>query len=182
MGGMACKLTYWCTLTTFRTDWIWVIVCWFSSFWRYFYLVKHVKMLVSGIFYWTHERNGMWFYMLMYSDHLQNWLGFYHVCWFFSFWRHFDLAKQSNLRVPGIFRGTHRKNDVKFGVMMHPDHLWKWLRIWSCLLVFLIFVMSAVWLHASRSGLWRLKGATAIRSLYILVTFVAIISTVSYRS
>ena len=48
MEGMACNLACWCILTVFRTDWIMVMVCWFSSFWCHFDLVKWVKFQVSG--------------------------------------------------------------------------------------------------------------------------------------
>ena len=34
--------------------------------------------------------------------------------------------------------------------------------------------LSALWLHANLTGLWRLRGATAIRSLDLLVRFMAI--------
>ena len=43
-------------------------------FWRYFDLVKQVKFGGSGIFFRTHGRNGLKFDMLMYPDHLWNWL------------------------------------------------------------------------------------------------------------
>ena len=46
MGGMACNLTCWCILTTFSTAYILVIVCWFSSFWQEFDLVKQVIFAV----------------------------------------------------------------------------------------------------------------------------------------
>ena len=43
-------------------------------FWCYFDLVKQVKFGGSGIFFRTHGRNGLKFDMLMYPDHLWNWL------------------------------------------------------------------------------------------------------------
>ena len=43
-------------------------------FWRYFDLMKQVKFGGSGIFFTTHGRNGLKFDMLMYPDHLWNWL------------------------------------------------------------------------------------------------------------
>ena len=46
MGGMACNLTCWCVLTTFSTAYILVMVCWFSSFWQEFDLVKQVIFAV----------------------------------------------------------------------------------------------------------------------------------------
>ena len=44
--NFACR----CILTSFRTDWILVTVCWFFILWRYFNLVKLVKFRVSGHF------------------------------------------------------------------------------------------------------------------------------------
>ena len=50
MEGMAWNFACWWILTTFRTDWFWVPVCWLLSFWHYFDLVKRVKLRVSGHF------------------------------------------------------------------------------------------------------------------------------------
>ena len=62
-----------------------------SSFWHHFDLMKLVKFTVSGhflencsnlgfpgIFWRMHGRNSLKFCMLMYPDHLQNWLDFGH--------------------------------------------------------------------------------------------------------
>ena len=49
------------------------MICWFFLFWHYFDLVKRVKFGVSGHF---HKGNGLKFCMLMYPDHLQNWLAY----------------------------------------------------------------------------------------------------------
>ena len=56
----------------FSIDKILVTVCWYSSFWRYFDLVKAVKFGVSGIFLRTHGRNGLKFDMLIYPGPLWN--------------------------------------------------------------------------------------------------------------
>ena len=48
MKGMAWNFASWCILTTFRGDYIRVMVCWFSFFWRHFCLVNRVKFGVSG--------------------------------------------------------------------------------------------------------------------------------------
>ena len=37
----------WCILTTLKTDYILVIICWFSSFWRHLDLVKQAKFVIS---------------------------------------------------------------------------------------------------------------------------------------
>ena len=50
LEGMASIFACWCILTTTRTDWIMVMVCWFSSHWRHFDLVKRVKFGISGHF------------------------------------------------------------------------------------------------------------------------------------
>ena len=50
MEGMTWNFSCWCILTTFRTNWIMVAVCRFSSFWCYFDLVKPVKFGVAGHF------------------------------------------------------------------------------------------------------------------------------------
>ena len=44
------QVPYWPTLTTFGTDYILVLVCWFSSFQRHFNLGKQVKLVVSEHF------------------------------------------------------------------------------------------------------------------------------------
>ena len=44
------NLTCWFILTTFRTDWILVTVCWFSSFGQHFDLMKQVYFVISGHF------------------------------------------------------------------------------------------------------------------------------------
>ena len=50
MEGMACNLACWCILTTFQSDEILIMVCWFSSFWCHFDLVKRAKFGISGHF------------------------------------------------------------------------------------------------------------------------------------
>ena len=48
MEGTAWNFPYWCIFTTLRTDYILVMVCWFSSFKCHFDLVTRVKYGVSG--------------------------------------------------------------------------------------------------------------------------------------
>ena len=50
-------------------------------------------------------------------------------------------------------------------MQMGADQLQDWLNFGHGLLIFIIFVMSAPWLHAYLIGLWLLKGVAAIRSL-----------------
>ena len=51
-----------------------VLVCWVSSFWCQFYLVKRVKFGFLGNSRIMHGGNSLKFCMLMYLGHLQNWL------------------------------------------------------------------------------------------------------------
>ena len=74
MEGMAWNCACWCILATFRTDWIMVSVCWISSFYHQFDIMKWVKFGVSEHFPENAWENSLTFYMLMYLDHLQNWL------------------------------------------------------------------------------------------------------------
>ena len=50
MEGMACNFACCCILTTFRTGYIMVMVCWFFKFWHCFDIVKWAKFGVSGHF------------------------------------------------------------------------------------------------------------------------------------
>ena len=76
--------------------------------------------------------------MLVYSDHLQKRLDFCHVLLIFLIWCHFDLVKQVKFGVSGVFCRTHGRNDLKFDILMNPDHIWNWLHLGHGLLVFLI--------------------------------------------
>ena len=85
--GMAYNFACWCILTTCRTNYIMVMVCWFYKFWRYFDLVKWVKFGYSGHFLeaaWKEWPDVCWC-MLMYPDHHQNWLDYGHSLWIFFF-------------------------------------------------------------------------------------------------
>ena len=83
--------------------------------------------------------NGLKLDMLMYTDHLENWLDLVIVCWFSSFWQHFDL------QFPGIFLGTQGENGLKFGMLMFSDHLQLRLDFGHGLLIFLIW--TTFWLN-----------------------------------
>ena len=63
----------------------------------------------------------------------------------------------------------HGRNGLTFGMLMYHDHLQTWLDFGHGLLVFLIFVMAAPWLHDCLTGFWRLRGAAIIRPLDLLV-------------
>ena len=77
MGVMAWNVTCWCILTTLETDSILVSLSIFLI-WRRFDLLKQEKMWFPGIFVRTHGRNELNLNMLMYPEHLQNWLEFGH--------------------------------------------------------------------------------------------------------
>ena len=57
-----------------------------------------------GICRRTHRGNGLEFYMMMYLDHLQNWLVYGHgLLIFLKFWHYFDLVKRVKFGVSGHF-------------------------------------------------------------------------------
>ena len=60
------------------------------------------------------------------------------ICWFSSFWLHFDL------RFPGIFLGTQGRNGLKFGLLMYSYHLQNRLDFGQGMLLFLI--LAPFWL------------------------------------
>ena len=62
----------WCVLTTLGTDYILIIICWFSSFWWHFDLVKQAKFAISRHFVENIGRNGLKFGMFIYSVYLQS--------------------------------------------------------------------------------------------------------------
>ena len=205
---MAWSLTCWCILTTFRTvD--------FSLF--------GVILLLPDIFLWIQGRNGLKFGMLMYPDHLQNWLEFSHGLLIFLVLTSFSLSESMfNLGFLAIFFRTHESNGLVFDMLIYPDHLLNWLRFGDTLLIFFIlvvfwlgersqicsfrafswecmggtdwnlpcwcilttfrtysslvmvcrislFFMSAPWFCANLIGHWHLRGATVIRSLDLIV-------------
>ena len=71
MGVMSWNLACWCILTTFKSNYSLVMVCWFSSFWWQW---NRSNVGVLCILWRMHGRNGLKFGMQMYPNHLQNWL------------------------------------------------------------------------------------------------------------
>ena len=61
-------------------------------------------------------------------------------------------------------------------MLMFLDYILNWLEFDHVLLIFLIFVVSAPWLHAYLTGLWQLMGVTAIRSQDLIVCILIAIS------
>ena len=87
----------------FRADKIWVIICWFSSFWHHFDLVKQAKFPTSGHFLEKARKEWpeLWHADLSWppSELIKFW------SWSvdFRFWHHFDWVKQVKFGVSGIF-------------------------------------------------------------------------------
>ena len=80
MGGIAQNLTCWCILTTVGTDYIQVMVYWYSSFWGHFDLVKQAKCAVLSRF-----RDNVW----------EEWAEICHVysiLWYPHKWKRQSLA------------------------------------------------------------------------------------------
>ena len=59
------------------------------------------------------------------------------VCWFSSFWRHFDWVKRVKFGVSaGISWRLHGGNGLKFCMLLYPHHLQNWLVYSLGLLIF----------------------------------------------
>ena len=158
-GKMAWNFAPWCILTTFRTNQIMVMVCVFFLFWCYFDLVKRVKFAVS-----EHFLENAW----------REWPEIVHagVSWppseLISSWswsvdfRPFGVTltywNRSNLGFPGISRGMHGGNGLKFYALKYPDHFHNCLGFGHALLIFLIIV--PLWLGETSHilGLWASSG------------------------
>ena len=127
MEGMAWNFGYWCILTTYRSDWFRVTVCWFLQFWHYFDLVKRVKFGVSGHFLENPLREWpeMWYATVSWppSELISLWLR----CGDFSnFGAILTKWNGSNLGFLGIFWKTHGEIGLKFCMLMYLDHF-HWL-------------------------------------------------------
>ena len=86
---------------------------------------------------WEHARNGAKFGMLMYLYTFRTLWILVKACWFCSIWWH-STIKQVKFGVTGDFLERAWKKDLKFGMLMYPDHLQYWLHLftvcWFCLL------------------------------------------------
>ena len=112
-------------------------------------------------------RNGLRFDILMYPDHLWNWFHFCHVLLVFLILAEFWFCKTSQICCFWAFLRT--RSELKFVMLMCPDHLQNWLDFGHGLLIFLIF--HDCWFVPCQSD-WPLgqkKAATAIKSLDLLV-------------
>ena len=92
-----------------------------------------------GICRRTHGGNSLKFCMLMYLDHLQNWLVYGHVLLIFVILALFWLSETGQVWGFRAFsQRTHRGNGLKFCTLMYLDHLHNWLVSGHCLLIFVI--------------------------------------------
>ena len=138
MGRSALNWTCLCVLTTSGNDCILVMVCWFSPFWWHFDLVKQIKRVwFSGIFVLMLGKNWLKFGMLIFPDHLQNWLYFAHGLLVFFHLGPFWLSETYQIRCfLDDFFTTHGRNGIIFRMLMCRDHLWKWVHFGHGLLIF----------------------------------------------
>ena len=96
--GIVSNWACWCILTTFRTDYILVTVCWFSSFWRHFELVKQVRFW--GLQDFLERTGGMaknftcWCILTTFGTDFI-WVM---VCWFSSFWHHIETGEMCSFQ------------------------------------------------------------------------------------
>ena len=118
----------------------------------------HLLIFIILVAFWLNETGQIWYFWTFFENTREEWPQIWHVdifwppseqisvmdCWYFSFWHHFDFVKHVKFGVAGIFFRTHRRNGLKFDMLMHPDHLWNWLHLGHSLLVFLI--LAPFWL------------------------------------
>ena len=64
-------------------------------------------------------------------------------------------------RFPDIFLRMHGRNDLKFGVLLYPDHLQNWLDFGHSLLIFLLLM--ALWLTET-GHIWGFRSFSGGRS------------------
>ena len=97
-------------------------------------ILRHVRPSVRpdrfpGICRRTHGGNGLKFYMLMYLDHLQNWLVYGHSLLIFLIFALFWLSETGQIW------------GLKFCMLMYLDHLQNWLDYGCGLVIWLILVL-----------------------------------------
>ena len=98
-----------------------------------------------GICRRTHGRNGLKINMLMYLDHLQNWLVYSHGLLIFLILALFWLSETGQIwgfyMTPGISQRTHGGNCLKSCTLMYHDHLKNWLVYGHGLVIFIILAL-----------------------------------------
>ena len=142
---MAWNLTWWCILTTFRTDKIMVMICWFSYVWRHFDLVKQVKFGVSG-----HFPENAW----------REWPAILHAdvsrlpSELISLWSRsvdflilalFDLVRQDKFGVSGYFPENAWREWPEFLLADVSWQLSELIRLWSQSVDFISFHATLTW-------------------------------------
>ena len=93
--------------------------------------------------------------MLMYPDHFRADSIWDIICWFSSFWHHFETCYICNFRT---FSWEHKRgNGLNFGMLVYPDHFQNLLNFGHRLLIFLI--LASFWLSETGQiwGLWQLS-------------------------
>ena len=124
----------------------------------------------------TQGGNGLKFCMLMYLDHIQNWLvlGYGNFC---NFGTILTLWNWSNLGFLGISWRTHRGNGLTYSMLLYPDHLQNWLDYGYGLVIFLILAlfwlseMGQIWGYQAFSGKLIEETAWHFACWCILTTF-----------
>ena len=90
----------------------------------------------------THGGNGLKFCMLMYPDHLQNWIDYGHGLLIFLLLASLWLGlNKSNLGFPGISWRMHRGNCLQFCTLMYLNNHQNCLDYSHGLLIFLILAL-----------------------------------------
>ena len=134
MEGIAWNFACWCILTTFRTGHILVTVCWFSSLWRYFDLLKRVKFGFSGHFPVNAWRE--WPKILhadIYPDHLQSWLNFGYGLLIFLVMVPFLLSETGHIW--GLRALSGERPGVNVGERRHVSDALRRVLFWCYLLL-----------------------------------------------
>ena len=121
-----------------------------------------------GIWRRMHGGNGLKFFMLMYLNHLHNWLDYSH-----------GLLIIKILGFPGISQRMHGGNGLKFCMLMYLDHLQKWWDYGHGLLIFKILAL--FWL--SETGqIWGFRAFTAERMEGIAWNFACWCILITFRA
>ena len=134
-----------CILATFRINYRLVTICWFSSLLVPFWLNEMVRFWVSSHFLGKHGRNVLKFGMLiMYADHLHNWLDYGHGLFNFSNFGELLLMKQVKYGLSGYFSETQDTNGLEFSM---PTYLttFKLITFW-----YQPLILMKVWLNEKK--------------------------------
>ena len=123
--------------------WSWSV--YFSPFGVTFTLWNGSNLRFLGISRRTHVGNGLKFCLLMYPDHLQNWLGYSHGPLIFLIMVLFWLSETGQIEGFQAFPREYIEGmALNFYMLMYPDHLQNWLDYGHDLLIFLL--LAPLWL------------------------------------